>query len=132
MKNFEFYKDGLNECKKLSYICAFAEKHGCRNAGVMETGIGDFYLSVSLYKWLFSEHEILDKQEKEYLSAVIKPFRNRVSGIKKVHCEADSEEHIVIYYGKGFCYITLPDFDKGTMYKGMEDNKEYTLKELGL
>ena len=28
--------------------------------------------------------------------------------------------------------ISLPYFKKGTMYKGMELYKEYTLKELGL
>lgn len=28
--------------------------------------------------------------------------------------------------------LSFPFFDKGTMYKGMELNKKYTLKELGL
>ena len=28
--------------------------------------------------------------------------------------------------------IVLPYFEKGTMYKGMKVNREYTLKELGL
>lgn len=28
--------------------------------------------------------------------------------------------------------ITLPRFMKGTMYKGMKADKEYTLEELGL
>ena len=29
-------------------------------------------------------------------------------------------------------YITLPEFKKGTMFKGMDPTKEYTLEELGL
>lgn len=33
---------------------------------------------------------------------------------------------------KGTDYCSLPWFRKGTMYKGMETDKEYTLEELGL
>ena len=72
--------------------------------------------------------EILDKEEKEYLSAVIRPFKDKVVYIIK-HT-ADIGEWIDIYLKDGG--LSFPDFDKGTMYKGMEANKEYTLEELGL
>ena len=78
------------------------------------------------------EKEILDEKEKEYLSAVIKPFRDRVEYIKKV---GGSWEFIEITINDKYFYfdcISLPYFKKGTMYKGMELNKKYTLKELYL
>lgn len=74
------------------------------------------------------KREILDEKEKEYLRAVIKPFRDRVKCIQKSY--NNFYEYITI------CLIgervPLPYFKKGTMYKGMEKNKEYTLEELGL
>lgn len=73
------------------------------------------------------EKEILDKEEKEYLSAVIRPFRNRVEYIQKKDI---MNEFIEIKLDNEF--INLPDFEKDTMYKGMELNKKYTLKELDL
>lgn len=83
--------------------------------------------------------DILDKQEKEYLRNVIKPFRNRVKYITK-ETEINAYESIVMdvinplnasfYFGTE--YIYLPYFKQGTMYKNMEVGKKYTLEELGL
>ena len=78
---------------------------------------------------------ILDDIERKYLSAVIKPFRDKVTGVIKWGKEIGKGlEYIVVIYtddckerGMGF-----PCFKEGTMYKGMEPNKEYTLEELGL
>ena len=83
---------------------------------------------------IYKFKEVLDTKEKEYLSAVIKPFKNRVENIHKV--ELVDYEYIRIEI-LGFCdgvddSISLPFFKKGTMYKGMKLSKEYTLKELGL
>ena len=73
--------------------------------------------------------QILDDAEKRYLSAVIKPFRKSVNSIRKAEvCGGD--EAICIDTEKR--YMVFPPFDKGTMYKGMEINRKYTLKELGL
>lgn len=81
------------------------------------------------YETLFErEEEILDETEKRYLSNVIKPFRDKVKAIKKI---SYSREFIRIYI-KEDEPIILPYFEKGIMYKGMKENKEYTLKELGL
>lgn len=73
------------------------------------------------------EKEILDKEEKEYLSAVIRPFRNRVEYIQK---KDNMNEFIKIELDDEIFY--LPYFEKDTMYKGMKLNKKYTLKELDL
>ena len=81
------------------------------------------------YETLFErEEEILDETEKRYLSNVIKPFRDKVKAIEKV---SYSREFIKIYIKEDEPTI-LPYFEKGTMYKGMKEDKEYTLKELGL
>jgi hypothetical protein len=78
--------------------------------------------------------KILDDAEKQYLSAVIKPFRDSIKIIKKHSLR--NNENILIFYDDAAAgyekYIDLPYFKKGTMYKGMENNRNYTLKELGL
>ena len=73
---------------------------------------------------------ILDEKEKEYLSAVIKPFRDRIDYIAKVNL-SNRREYILIKM-KTMEMISLPFFAAGTMYKGMENDKDYTLKELSL
>ena len=77
---------------------------------------------------------ILTDDEKEYLSAVIKPFRDRVKCISKNRF--DGFEHIFIVYfsklGNKDYILDLPAFEEGTMYKGMDVCKHYTLEELGL
>ena len=82
---------------------------------------GDLYLCIK-------KEEILDDIEKEYLSAVIKPFRDRVKCIKKY--TNYEKEFIDIWVNDET--IELPYFKKNTMYKGMKQDKEYTLEELGL
>lgn len=77
---------------------------------------------------------ILDDVEKEYLSAVIKPFRDKVISIAKFYEESIDNNFIEIEVNQSYCneYIDLPYFKKGTMYKGMILDKGYTLEELGL
>ena len=77
--------------------------------------------------------EILDEVEKEYLRAVIKPFRKRIKKIVKyfVHSDRGHYDFIDIYLISGE-EITLPYFEQYTMYKGMISGKDYTLEELGL
>lgn len=74
---------------------------------------------------------ILDKVEKEYLSTVIKPFRNQVDYIEKYSFDDEDAEFICIAF-KGDNSFSFPAFKKGAMYAGMLPLKEYTLKELGL
>ncbi len=80
-------------------------------------------------EWLLSEAPILNDAEKEYLKAVIKPFRNEVLNIQKKSsfCEWIS---IVMESQET---INLPYLKKSSgMYKGMEGNRKYTIEELGL
>lgn len=85
--------------------------------------------------------DILDKEEKQYLRNVIKPFKNRVVSISKKIITFENTENKMFQYIRIkiksktniFCneFINLPYFNN-EMYKGMEDYKEYTLEELGL
>lgn len=71
---------------------------------------------------------ILTIKEKEYLAAVIKPFREEFMYLVK--SQKGEYEYLVIHLKCDF--ISLPDFKIGSMYNGLEVNKRYTLKELGL
>ena len=77
---------------------------------------------------------ILTEKEKEYLSAVIKPFKNKVNYIVKQQGFKDSEklsvEFIIIYVDDE--KIILPSYDKGTLYKDMKLMEKYTIEDLGL
>lgn len=77
--------------------------------------------------------EILDEVEKRYLRGVIRPFRNEVKFIEKsIYSDRDARIRIKTKTDDGYWYFGLPPFKKDTMYKNMEDDKEYTLEELGL
>lgn len=74
--------------------------------------------------------EILDKVEKEYLENLLRPFRNKVKTIRKgVYV---NKEYLGFEMKDGVDSFDLPTFKPNTMYKGMEQHKNYTLKELGL
>lgn len=79
---------------------------------------------------------ILNETERKYLSAVIKPFRDKVISIANYYEESIDNNFIEIEVKQNYCnenqYVSLPYFKKGTMYKGMEEYKKYTLEELGL
>lgn len=78
---------------------------------------------------------ILDDIEKRYLSNVIKPFRNQIESIVKYSYgkyEAINMVNFKVDENMSFIVTNFPYFKKGTMYKGMEVNKEYSLKDLGL
>lgn len=84
----------------------------------------------------FEEKEkkpILTDVEREYLRAVIKPFRKEIKHIEKIEEDdvCSSYEFIRIYLKNDDC-MTFPNFPIGTKYKGMKEGETYTLEELGL
>ena len=93
-----------------------------------------YELLLDFANWLEQEYkpQILD-DEKEYLSAVIKPFRKDVKYIEKSYFLSDlgHREYIRIYL-QNYEILSLPSFEATTMYKSIELNKHYTLEELGL
>ena len=83
------------------------------------------------YKIIKLPKSILTDEEKEYLSYVIKPFRNRIKCFYKWACEDCNYEQIMAPC-IDYSHLDFPSFEKNTMYKGMEPNKKYTLDDLGL
>lgn len=87
---------------------------------------------------------ILDFIEKSYLENMIRPFKYSVECVEKCPDFYDGFEKISITTlildrdlnkNKGIMpqrVIHMPPFRKGTMYKNMELNRKYTLKELEL
>ena len=77
------------------------------------------------------EEEILDEIEKRYLTEVIRPFRKRIQFIQKKKEITEINPYIRIVC-EGNDKLVFPYITDNSMYKGMEVNKKYTLKELGL
>ena len=90
-----------------------------------------------LTEWANSEYkeQILDEVEKEYLKAVIKPFKKHVKTIMKAK-QVATLYAITIDIEEKYNYETFlqfPPFEKSSgMYQGMELGRMYTLEELGL
>ncbi len=76
---------------------------------------------------------ILDGVEKQYLSNIITPFRDKIESIVKKRYMHNYEGIVIKYNDElgedGLCF---PLFKEGNMYKRMEIGREYTLVELGL
>ena len=72
---------------------------------------------------------ILDKEEHDYLRAVVKPYKIKsitlIGGLINVCLRFRLENNMNEWF-------ELPVFTKDTMYKGMEVDKDYTIEELEL
>lgn len=116
-------ENGMGVKHLRSYDEQIKNKNGCRNLDIVKVERPVKYEIVFERK-----EEILDKTEKKYLANIIRPFKDRVKWISKR--SLSSAEFILI--GLDDDSVSLPNFSEGTMYKGMENEKKYTLKELGL
>ena len=75
----------------------------------------------------------LTDEEKDYLKTVIKPFRDRIQRIYKTEAGNFYEGGEVLFFElKLNDYFYLPELPLGKMFSGMEQDKKYTLEELGL
>ena len=84
------------------------------------------------YETVFErKEEILDEIEKRYLTEVIRPFRKRIQFIQKKKEITEINPYIRIVCEDND-KLVFPYITDNSMYKGMEVNKKYTLKELGL
>ena len=66
----------------------------------------------------------LTKEEKDYLSEVVKPFRDKIEYIKRL--TSDSWDSIQMITDKGVTAVLF--FETDTRYKNMEPDREYTLE----
>ena len=128
MLNIEKYKDNIINSDQTDITC-------CANKlfhnGVCPDNCKD--CKKAAMEWLLEEYKepVLDDVEKEYLSAVIKPFRKKIAYIVKDQDFDDGKQciRIILQNGDG---MHFPYLDDDAMYKGMEVNKEYSLEELDL
>ena len=161
-KKYKITKDHLKTClySRHSGLCIRAGEIfqvALAKDNELELNFGEYVapiyaLSILEYKEVLED--ILTLPEKNYLAAVIRPFRDRVIDITKLgplssnsKAEKISEvEYICIRLKSIICnyieikkdfteteeQVDLPFFKQGTMYKGMRLHKEYTPEELGL
>lgn len=81
------------------------------------------------YETVFERKEILNEVEKRYLRNVIRPFRNNIRYIER------EDNGIVSRIKIRFDYhvMLFPVLEKEKkMYEGMQANRSYSIKELGL
>ena len=128
MRNIEKYKDVLLNSEISDLTCCVIDlfhNGKCPNSCKV--------CKQKAIEWLLSEYKepVLDDAERKYLADVIRPFRDKIDTISKFRAWDESSQYIHISM-KDNHISTLPVFPKGTMYKGMEDGKHYSLKELGL
>jgi hypothetical protein len=140
MLNIEKYKDEIKEIMQKSYnLTAYNLMESLERfmAEKTEKNIENICIT-NVFDWLSEEYKepVLNETEKAYLSAVIKPFKANVTGICKINiCRGF---YCIRIYAKSISselrieVIDLPLFETGTMYKGMETDKHYSLEELGL
>lgn len=135
MNNFEKYKDKITDFNSIT------NEDGIKNIEVIANGGAIYdkwydqpvsaYIAVRhFFNWLCKESPILKEEEKNYLRNLIKPFRKDVESIiKKENNKGYEWVRILIKDNEP---LLLPGFEKGTMYKGLELDKNYTLEDLGL
>lgn len=135
MKNIEKYHDAIKQKLQttdvLNLYCTVNEiRTGCDDCP--EWGNCRECCMKNL-EWLNQDYKekILDDVEREYLSAVIKPFRKKISCIRKSKDSRKGKNYIKIEFCDGDCMF-FPNLSNNAMYKGMKLDRNYTLEELGL
>ena len=83
---------------------------------------------------LIAEMSPLDNAERKYLKDIIKPFRDKVTGIIKVPTSCGEKCYISIRLGNAMFddRVNLPYFNSNSMYLKMETGRMYHVEELGL
>ena len=127
-------KGFINKCKLSTYgLMCWSDTS---QDWVLSSAIGELLNGLDeIVKLHEPQKPILTDKEKEYLSNVIKPFRDRIISIRKYRFNQDEYIGMYIkYYAETDEneMITLPVLKEGTIYKGMKLNIEYLLEELGL
>lgn len=128
MLNIEKYKDNILNAAQSDITCCVIDLF---HNSVCPDNCKD--CKKAAMKWLLEEYKepILDDAERKYLTAVIKPFREKIKYIIKNKSAYKDKQFISIglYDGDG---MHFPYLDDDSMYKGMKENKKYSLEELDL
>lgn len=128
----------------------YCSENGCTSCALRWLSCSSHFEAIRKHKDIFSDKfldqkieievpDILDEKEKEYLSNVIKPFRDRIISVMKLESITTPNAFYICIFVRPSVHMILGDdsirfplFAKDTMYKNMCPNKEYTLEELGL
>ena len=125
---YEYYDKNLNQMVKTTAVVTSENMELNPDANILK-------IEHPCYEETYVKPEILDNEERKYLSNVIKPFRNKVRHIKKSANFNVGRKHFYEFLSismPGEDSFDLPYFETNAMYKGMKLDKEYTLEELGL
>lgn len=76
----------------------------------------------------------LDAGERKYLRAVLRPFKDNVDYVfvQKVSYPYNDKRSLYVMLKSPRFVSQLPPFNEGSMYNGLEINKNYKPEELGL
>ena len=143
MKNREYYKDEIYAvaCQRDRFAVNRLTK---KIEGCFELSCKDCLFNPAgcdcgerALRWLEQEHvePLLNDAERQYLEAVIRPFKDRAIGVTKYKFSNDYAWLYIDVAGvteSTFDGFSLPAFRKDSAYLGMKFDKEYTLEELGL
>lgn len=134
----EYYNWLTNDknCQKCD-SCIFSKVECQLNIDKCWINHKNIYSDSFLNQTIEIEGEILTNSEKDFLFSFIKLFRGfgEVKKIKKCSLMDEEKEWLTLKVLNTIFeieYVTLPEFKKGTMFKGMDPTEEYTLEELGL
>lgn len=140
--NLEHYKEELKEIVSYHYerpsVMTTEIKNRLDKNIVSGLGTGGERFTDVILNWMAQPYKepILNDEETVYLRKVIDPFRDMVESIYKAsRYKNDCVIRIDLKSDKSGFYpksIRFPVLEGKLMYKGMEDNKYYSLEELGL
>lgn len=123
----------LNFIKYKKEILNYAKKHGGNLEGSMryifncyDGNCKNGTQTEAVMQWLCEDDGIryFGERDREYLQLVIRPFRNVIGCVRK---QSDGV-HLCTFEGD----IIFPYFLNEMMFKKIEENKDYSLEELGL
>ena len=138
----------LKEGKKVRMITWFSDvyiyegdngiiyiNHHARGNRNLVFGLNKITLTRNIWEVYEEQRPILDTEEKAYLEAVLRPFKDRFVYLTKTFFLNSEYIEIVLKDVANiseWVSLNLPRFKPNAMYKGMELHKKYTLEELGL
>lgn len=115
----EYYSDGAGE----NLITSVFEHYNSVSSGKLAYLVGGDIITC--------DH--LTEEEKSYLCAVLRPFRERAPLITKIKCGDETERIRIAFNEKhGLFVMFFPEFKSREMYRRLVRGHGYTPKELGL
>lgn len=134
-KKFKEMKDYICKKQKNCKRCIFNGTHCGLYANDIATYRKTLDDEILNKEFKIKDEPLLNNKEKNYLKAVIKPFRNRIFYIEKIDNVSFQYIKIVVESlneNSFYDIICLPKFKTGTQYKFLKLDIQYKLEDLGL